>query len=93
MKRKKRLKLDSCRAVDLGREPPSTRAAMNPSSLDPGRLEQRAVVLLEPAREGGQIGPVSGKRIGRKASLHPNRIEEALQGGVRGIARRRCPRA
>ncbi len=32
MKRKNRLKLDNWRAVDRGRDPPSTRAAMNPSS-------------------------------------------------------------
>src|SRR5882724_10960376 len=31
MKRKKRRKLDSCRAVDRGLDPPSTLAAMNPS--------------------------------------------------------------
>ena len=32
MKRKNRRKLDNCLAVERGREPPSTRAAMKPSS-------------------------------------------------------------
>ena len=85
MKRKKRRKLDSWRAVERGRDPPSTRAAMNPRSSMRVGLEQRAVALLEPARQGGQIGAIGGERVGREAALHPDRVEKALQGRVRRI--------
>jgi hypothetical protein len=40
MNRKKPRKLDNCRAVERGRDPPSTRAAMNPQKLEAGGLEQ-----------------------------------------------------
>ena len=94
MKRKNRRKLDSCRAVDRGLDPPSTRAAMKPSSSMRVALSNALSRSSSQRAKCGQIGPVGRQRVRGQAALHPHCIEKSLQGGIRGLARSgyRCAR-
>jgi len=85
MKRKNRRKLDNCRAVDRGRDPPSTRAAMKPNNSMRVALTTR-YPLLEPSGQGRQVGAVRRERIGERPRSNPHGIEKALQGGICRLA-------
>ncbi len=91
MKRKKRRKLDSCRAVDRGLDPPSTRAAMKPSNSMRVAFNSALSRSSSQRANAVKIGAIGGEGVGRQAALHPYGVEESLQGGIRRFAGSRYP--
>jgi hypothetical protein len=61
MKRKNRRKLDNCLAVDRGRDPPSTRAAMKPNN------SMRVALSNALSRSSNQRASASGRLDTRRA--------------------------
>jgi len=57
---------------------------MKPSKFDARGFEQCAVALLQPSCQCGQNLPrYAARRYSPRGALHPHRIQEALQGGIR----------
>ncbi len=51
---------------------------MNDEDVAALRALEVACVLVEPAVERGEVGPIGGERVGRQAALHPDGIEEPV---------------
>jgi hypothetical protein len=78
-------------AAQAGEQP--RRAARRDAGLDPRRevaeqhdaigAGERAAARLEPARRAAEVGAVGGERVGGEAILHPYRIAEGIDVGLR----------